>query len=348
MNRRSIWAFAAVCLVCVVGAVGYVVVADRKADRATHVGHVATASAAALAALSSQPHVLFRSTEVNGNFGRLAVAGLDDLGRPLYTSLDCERLAFGGDRGLCLVAHRGAITTYETVIFDEQFHPVFTIALAGLPSRTRVSDDGRYGATTTFVYGDSYAGTSFSTRTELYEMRTGKRLGDLEQFTTIRDGQKVDAVDRNLWGVTFDPKDSNVFYATESTGGVYYLVRGDVRARTMVTLRSGVECPSLSPDGTRIAFKKRHVGPLGRVEWQLSVLDLATLVDHPLAETRSVDDQAEWLDDGHVLYQLPRAASGTPAYDTWSVPADGTGHPTLYVRGAASPIVVEPHTTSPG
>src|SRR5262249_51909292 len=162
--------------------------------------------------LSAQPHVLFRSTEVNGNFGRLAVAGLEDLGHPLYTSLDCERVAFAGDRGLCLVAHRSAITTYATVIFDQHFRTLHTIALAGLPSRARVSNDGRYGATTTFVYGDSYAGTSFSTRTELYDLRGGKRLGDLEQFTTIRDGKTVDAVDRNLWGVTFDPKDSNVFY----------------------------------------------------------------------------------------------------------------------------------------
>ena len=35
----------------------------------------------------------------------------------------------------------------------------------------------------------------------------------------------------------------------------------------------------------------------------------------PLAEVRSVDDQAEWLDDGHVLYGLDGAV--------WSVRADG-------------------------
>ncbi len=115
---------------------------------------------------------------------------------------------------------------------------------------------------------------------------------------------------------------------------------GDIAARRLVVLRSGVECPSVSPDGTRIAFKKRHIGALGRVEWQLSVLDLTTLVDHPLAETRSVDDQAEWLDDNTVLYGLPRASSGTPAYDTWSVPADGGGRPARMLPGAYSTIVV--------
>ncbi len=185
-------------------------------------------------------------------------------------------------------------------------------------------------------------GTSYSTRTQLYDMATGKVLGDLEQFTTLRNGQVIDSVDRNLWGVTFDPTDSNTFYATESTGGNYYLVRGDIRQRQMVVLRSGVECPSLSPDGTQIAFKSRHIGPLGRVEWQLSVLDLSTLVDHPLAETRSIDDQAEWLDDTTVLYAVPRATTGTPADDTWAVPADGHGQPSLFLAGAYSTIVVRP------
>ena len=102
-------------------------------------------------------------------------------------------VAFDADRGLCLVADRGAITTYKTVIFDQHFHTLFSVALAGLPSRARVSHDGRYGATTTFVFGDSYAGTNYSTRTELYDLRSGKRLGDLEQFTTLRNGQAIDS-----------------------------------------------------------------------------------------------------------------------------------------------------------
>ncbi len=275
----------------------------------------------------------------------MAVARVDEPTHPQYTPLSCDRVAYDANRGLCLITHQGAITTYEAVIFDQHFDRLFSIGLVGLPSRARVSHDGRYGATTTFVYGDSYAGTSYSTRTQLYDLHSGKVLGDLEQFTTTKDGKPIDSVDRNLWGVTFDPSDSNRFYATESTGGNYYLVRGDIARRQMVVLRSGVECPSLSPDGTRIAFKSRHIGPLGRVEWQLSVLDLSTLADHPLAETRSVDDQAEWLDNSTVLYALPRSTSGTPADDTWEVPADGSGAPRLFVPGAYSTIVVRPTNT---
>ena len=299
-----------------------------------------TADQAALAQVEQAPWLLYRSTDVNADFGRLAIARLDDLSHPQYTPLSCDRVAYDGGRGLCLITNQGAITTYEAVIFDQRFDRLFKIGLVGLPSRARVSHDGRYGATTTFVYGDSYAGTSYSTRTQLYDLHAGKVLGDLEQFTTLRNGKAIDSVDRNLWGVTFDPSDSNRFYATESTGGNYYLVRGDIAHRQMVVLRAGVECPSISPDGTRIAFKKRHIGPLGRVEWQLSVLDLSTLVDHPLAETRSVDDQVEWLDDSTVLYAVPRSTSGTPADDTWAVPADGSGAPRLFLSGAYSTIVV--------
>ncbi len=47
-------------------------------------------------------------------------------------------------------------------------------------------------------------------------------------------------------------------------------------------LRTGVECPSLSPDGTRLAFKKRIAEPS---EWRLAVLDLATLQDTLLNES---------------------------------------------------------------
>jgi hypothetical protein len=99
-------------------------------------------------------------------------------------------------------------------------------------------------------------------------------------------------------------------------------------------LRDGVECPSLSPDGTRIAFKARVPGSggLGGARWRLSVLSLDTLVDHPLAETRSVDDQAEWLDNGTVLYSVES--------DTYAVPADGSGAPRLFAHRADSPAVL--------
>ncbi len=273
MSRRRIAGFIALCIVCIAGAVGYAVAADRGVNhpgrrQARGIGHPGRPRRPGRP--TPRPVPLDRHPRP---YGRLGVAAVDALDHPAWTSLSCERVAFAGGRGLCMVANRGAITTYKVVVFDQAFHQVSSVDLAGLPSRARVSSDGRYGATTTFVTGDSYAGANFSTRTELYDMRSGKSLGNLEQFTARRNGQVIDAVDRNLWGVTF-AADSNTFYATLSTGGTQYLARGDVAARTLTVLRSGVECPSLSPDGTKIAFKKRVSGPLGRVEWRLSVLDV--------------------------------------------------------------------------
>jgi len=129
--------------------------------------------------------------------------------------------------------------------------------------------------------------------------------------------------------VTF-ARDSDRFFATLATGGKTYLIEGSVRARTAHVIHENVECPSLSPDGTRIAFKKR--GPDSANPWRLTVLDLATMRETPLAETRSVDDQAEWLDDDHVLYGLDGAI--------WVERADGTGRPKRFMDGAGSPAVV--------
>jgi hypothetical protein len=206
---------------------------------------------------------------------------------------------------------------------------VNTIPLSGLPSRARVSEDGRYGAMTVFVSGDSYleSSTAFSTRTYVVEMASGKAIDQLEQFSVSKDGKPFDAIDFNFWGMTFDPNDSDRFYATLGTGDHHYLVAGSIKGREMKVLRDGVECPSLSPDGKQIAYKSR-IGHSNR--WHLRVLDLATLKDHGLAETDSIDDQAEWLDNDTLAY-----ADGANVY---TVPADGSGEPGLLVRDASSPV----------
>ena len=71
--------------------------------------------------------------------------------------------------------------------------------------------------------------------------------------------------------------DGDTFYATLATAGKTHLIKGSLRNRRARTLRSNVECPSLSPDGTRVAYKKR-VGT-GDNPWRLHVLDLATMRD---------------------------------------------------------------------
>jgi hypothetical protein len=89
-----------------------------------------------------------------------------------------------------------------------------------------------------------------------------------------------------------------------------------------------VECPSLSPDGTRVAYKRALPGG----GWRLTVLHLATGKETQTAETRSVDDQAEWLDNERILYGHEGAI--------WTVPADGTGQPRQLLDAALSPAVL--------
>ena len=100
-------------------------------------------------------------------------------------------------------------------------------------------------------------------------MSSGSVIADLEQFHTSRDEEKS-SPDFNFWGVTFS-RDSNTFYASLWSAKKTYLVRGDISARAMTVLRENVECPSISPDNRRIAFKKRVGGDLA--PWRFYVLE---------------------------------------------------------------------------
>ncbi len=115
-----------------------------------------------------------------------------------------------------------------------------------------------------------------------------------------------------------------------------HLVEGDVDARTARVLAPDVECPSLSPDNTRVAYKKAFTDERG-IGWHLHVLDLRTMIDTALdAETRSVDDQVEWLDDGHVMYHL----TGSRGADIWVLSTNAPEPPRILVPLAYSPAVV--------
>lgn len=293
-----------------------------------------------LAVLSAAPHLLYRHTGLGENARRLSVASLEHPDAPYAsTSIECDRIAFSQGHGICLRQGAGLITEYEAVFLDARLQPTRTMTLDGVPSRTRLSPDGRLGAITVFVSGAAhgYSSPTFSTKTTLVDLNTGATLGDLEQFTTTRDGQPFSAKDFNFWGVTF-ARDGKTFYASLRTGGKTYLVRGDMPSRTMTVLHENVECPSLSPDNTRVAYKKRVGGDLA--PWRFHVLDLATMTEHPIAaETRSIDDQIEWLDDGHVLYAAGRG-SQSAILDVWVAPIQGSAGARAFLLQAASPVVV--------
>lgn len=328
-------ALAAACTIAVLIARTPATVGDAPVP----VGAVAPVSAEA-SAIAATPHVIFRGSRADASYGKLALTGLDSPGaQRAATALGCERVSFGGKNGICLHADRGVRTTYSAILFDEAFQPVRILPLEGEPSRTRVSRDGRVGAFTVFVTGiqHGYASASFSTSTSLVNMASGDVLGNLEEFATFRDGKRIKAADFNFWGVTFADQ-SNTFYATLQSAGRTHLVKGDLGLRTLTVIYDDLECPSLSPDGRRIAFKKR-VGPT-LAPWRIYVLDLATMKEHAIeGETRSIDDQLEWLDNSRVLYGAPRS-SQSAVRDVWVAPVDGPGPAQVYLSEAESPIVV--------
>ncbi len=287
-------------------------------------------------------YLLVRHTALDQSYGALAIDSLDGESPRTATALHCDRVHFAAGRGVCLEAERGAVTTYAAVLFDSAFHVSARIPLAGPPSRTRVSPDGRLGATTVFLFGHSYVPTQFSTETRIFDAVTGAPVvNNLEQMEVWLDGARIQPADANFWGVTF-AAGSNEFYATLGTGGHTYLVKGDIRANRVDVIRDGVECPSLSPDNTRIAFKKRVPGP-GLAQWRLYVLDVATLAESPVAENRFIDEQVEWLDAAHILYTQPDATGHSAATnDVWMVAADGSGEPALLLREADTPTVMHP------
>ncbi|MEU3845195.1 TolB-like translocation protein [Streptomyces sp. NPDC028635] len=261
------------------------------------------------------------------------VPATDPAGPRTASGVKCLRFYAAAGTGVCLQAVHGPVAdTYRAVLLDARLKETHRYDVPGIPSRARVSPSGHFAAWTAFVGGDSYAGTDFSTRAAIVDVRTGKLIPSLEAFRIVKDGRGYRAADVNFWGVTF-AADDRTFYATMATKGRTYLVRGDLTARTVTTLRTNVECPSLSPDGTRIAFKKRVPGLPKDAPWRLYVLDLRTLRDTPLAEPRSVDDQAVWRDDHTLVYALP----GDYGADLYETPADGSGNPHRLSTAAVSP-----------
>ncbi|KIZ16080.1 TolB family protein [Streptomyces natalensis] len=335
-TTRVVILLVAVLLLGTVGTAAVLRAADRSGRREQEQAggppvHPGTVS---LRAAAAGRQLLVRNLAWGPHRDEIAAVPADRPDGPRTVSgVKCLRFHAAAGTGICLQAvHHALDDTYRAVVLDSHLRERHHFPVGGVPTRARVSPSGHLVGWTVFVSGDSYAtGTNFSTRTAIVDTRTWAIDDNLESFAVTKDGRPYHASDINIWGVTF--ADDNRFYATLATGGQTYLVRGDVSARTLTTLHGNVECPSLSPDGTRIAYKKRVHGASPDAPWRLYVLNLRTMSETPTAERRNIDDQALWANGSTLVYAL----AGDYGSDLWTVPADGSGKAQRLMLSALAP-----------
>lgn len=300
-----------------------------------------------LGGFRQQPAVLVRGTAPGGpvelvTFDRRTRAVLSR--RPV--ALSCERLHAGGGRIACMRYNRqlsGAsqIDVLDTALKPLAEHPIQSNAVV---SRTRLSADGRYAASTVFVSGHSYAVPGqFSTMTHIWDVRERRMALAFDKLALTHEGQPVPYTPQtqlNYWGVTFDPRDPDRFYLTVSIRKRPYLAEGSVSRASARTVLADVECPSLSPDGTRIAFKKLRANRRG---WDPAVLDLRTGAQTVFAAAKGLDDQIEWLDEQTLIYEATETRMGGAKTDLMLLDlSQPQPQERLWLRDAASPTAARP------
>lgn len=265
--------------------------------------------------------------------GQNRVEKLADGGARTSTELACQRFYAAGGTSVCLKL-AGPGPSYAAEV-SRGGKPIKTVPLPGIPSRAKVSQSGNVVSWTSFVTGDSYSVPGgFSTRTGYFDVRTGETVESIEHFAATVEGAPLTASDANYWGLTVGSNDLT-FYATLASGGFTWLVKGDLVSKSVTSLRRDAECPSLSPDGTKVAYKKR-IGRLG--PWDLAVLDLATNTEKRLPGTAGIDDQATWLTETELAFAAVPKDAKLPAVHV--VPADGSQPAKVLIPDATSPSPV--------
>ena len=294
-------------------------VAERGSSGETlaPVAYVAAGDAGVQTLLAAPHYLTVRYPHHEGEPFSLEVVARSDPSLPrARTKLSCERVHFRANRGVCILPPSNSLGT-KAIVFDDKLHTVRTVDLLGSPSRVRVSNDAKYAATTNFISGHSYADTSFVTATTFMELATGAS-SNLESWDAFVGKRRIDDKKRNFWGVTFLSDDT--FYATLGIGQKRYLIKGDPVTKTMLVIRNDTACPSVSPDGKRLTFRRAIVEPDGSTAIPLYLLDVTTGAEERLPEPLAIDDQPEWLDNHRIAYGTP---TGPPNVVVIDVDASG-------------------------
>ncbi len=266
------------------------------------------------------------------------------------TIMHCERVHMGGASIFCFGMPKGLNGVPDQTPDTHKQYQILNYALkprtqnnfdgSFLVSRARMSSDGLFAASTVFTKGDSYMPgmtAQISTRAHIYSVASKTPVPDLERWAIFNKGQPLMPMGLNVWGVTFDPKNSALFYATVMAQNNIYLVKGNVNSRNMEVIAADIECPSFSPDGTRLAFKQRKT--LGG--WNAAVYTIQTGKITVFEAPYSVDDQIEWLDNQTLVFEKKTITAASATVDLMVRDAQNPTLPArLWLANAGSPTFV--------
>jgi len=300
------------------------------------------AQVSAVEAIDLVPGSVLVVNRVPGDdYGRLAIRNPDG-SRELFER-KCMRVHVAADRGVCLSQDESVFApAFRTEFFDvtQAGLPEVRSYASPLPSRARMTPDGSVASTTGFVSGSSYSDIGGEAETIVTIDEVNQRVGlvGLVQFEVLGPDSKYSAADRQFWGVSFVNNDE--FYVTGFFGDEPEVLFGSRTRRTLEPTGYLGSCPSISPDGQHLVFKET----LPEGEYALAVVDLSTGEQWRLGETRSVDDQVEWLDNDTILYAIhPDGDDGTdvqPQFDIWMLDIAPGSEPELFLPAADSPAVL--------
>jgi len=258
------------------------------------------------------------------------------------TMLDktCERFHIAGTTGICLdgpqVLGRYAM---EILDFSDPALPLLWSSTTTLPSRTRVSADQEWASSTVFLEGSGYQDLGgFSTIAWIIHLEGDRQATGVDAMI-IEDAEPHHGDPAaNFWGVSFGQNGN--FWVTGAFGEHVELLQGSAADKTLQPTGIEGSCPSLSPDGSTLVYKRQ----LESGDYQLVAMDLANGDVWDLGETRPVDDQVEWLDEDTILYGM-HAEDWTgdavdPEFDTWRIDIAPGSRPELFAPQGDSPAVV--------
>jgi len=131
--------------------------------------------------LHAVPRLVAINLRDSPDLGKVEFAPLDAVDeQKTPTDLHCERVYFAANKGICL-SRQIKMLSAQTVatLVDANFQPITTFRTDGIPTRARISPDGRFAAFTVFVTGHSYTDVQMSTATLLLNIEEGKIIANL-------------------------------------------------------------------------------------------------------------------------------------------------------------------------